>query len=645
MQRISARLFAIGTTLFASAVSFAEGPSIADVLAIKATQTDVTIDTPDEATFAKCRLEVSKKPSGWNLWDSRGMLVRKFVDSNADGAVDQWSFYQNGQEIYRDIDTDFDGKPDQCRWLRSGGSRWGIDTNQDGKIDQWKSISAEEATREAVQAIVTNDIKRLRLVLLSTEDLKTLKADEATVERVSKAQSKLETTFQDLASSLPRGSKWSRFDGHTPVAIPGTEIGSSVDLLIYYNGTVMIEGGEQSQYFRAAEIVRVGDAWKLVDLPALVSANQTINSGIVLAPSLDQQVVASASSTGGKEGDQALVENNEKIQEYADLLKKLDENQPNANDQKALVAYYNKRTEYCAFIGSKSKKQENREYWYKQTADSINSAVQTEQYPQGVEVLNQYADQFDKLDWGAKLGSYFRFRAINSNIALKLSKEKDHSKVQQELVEQLIKFVDTYPKSEDADDALWQIGNGQELATNKDDQAIQTYKRLKSEHPDSKLAEKADGAIRRLESVGQPFQLSGKSLAGNGNISSADLNGNVYLVTYWATWCDPVKVELPKLQKIRDKFHDRGFEILGICLDNDPSTATGFVKENGINWPNLIEEGGMNSPLAVKYGIVSLPYLMIVDADGRVVKKNLGFAQIESEIESIMAKKLASKKQ
>ena len=77
----------------------------------------------------------------------RGVILRKFVDTNDDNIVDQWSYYKDGLEVYRDIDSNFNGKADQYRWFHTGGSRWGIDTKEDGTIDYWKSISAEEVTR------------------------------------------------------------------------------------------------------------------------------------------------------------------------------------------------------------------------------------------------------------------------------------------------------------------------------------------------------------------------------------------------------------------------------------------------------------------------------------------------------------------
>ena len=60
-----------------------------------------------------------------------GQMLRIFVDTNADNTVDQWSYYKDGVEVYRDIDSNHNGKADQCRWLNTAGTRWGIDKNED----------------------------------------------------------------------------------------------------------------------------------------------------------------------------------------------------------------------------------------------------------------------------------------------------------------------------------------------------------------------------------------------------------------------------------------------------------------------------------------------------------------------------------
>ena len=62
---------------------------------------------------------------GWIVRDGNGRILRSFVDTNGDNVVDLWCYYQGGIEVYRDIDRNFNGKPDQYRWLNTAGTRWG----------------------------------------------------------------------------------------------------------------------------------------------------------------------------------------------------------------------------------------------------------------------------------------------------------------------------------------------------------------------------------------------------------------------------------------------------------------------------------------------------------------------------------------
>ena len=122
-------------------------------------------DRPSPAEAAKCKI-VAKKIDGhvgWVVESPSGVILRKFVDTNDDGVVDQWSYYKDGLEVYRDIDSNFNGKADQHRWFHTGGSRWGLDSGEDGVIDSWKSISAEEVTAEVVAAIAAHDLQRFTL--------------------------------------------------------------------------------------------------------------------------------------------------------------------------------------------------------------------------------------------------------------------------------------------------------------------------------------------------------------------------------------------------------------------------------------------------------------------------------------------------
>ncbi|KKL09289.1 hypothetical protein LCGC14_2567350, partial [marine sediment metagenome] len=91
-----------------------------------------------------------------------------------DNAVDDWRYYKNGLEVYRDVDSDFNRKADQFRWFHTSGSRWGIDDNEDGQIDRWKTISAEEVSAEAVAALSSGDTQRFMCLVLTPKELKSL---------------------------------------------------------------------------------------------------------------------------------------------------------------------------------------------------------------------------------------------------------------------------------------------------------------------------------------------------------------------------------------------------------------------------------------------------------------------------------------
>ena len=70
---------------------------------------------------------------------AQGILLRRFADTNGDRVVDQWSYYSDGLEVYRDIDTDHNTNRTNVAGY-AAGSRWGVDSNEDGILDDWKYL-------------------------------------------------------------------------------------------------------------------------------------------------------------------------------------------------------------------------------------------------------------------------------------------------------------------------------------------------------------------------------------------------------------------------------------------------------------------------------------------------------------------------
>lgn len=613
-------------------------PDVAQILKFTPTQPGLVYDTPAPEAYAKCKVELlSGDERGWLVRDGRGLVIRKFVDSNGDNRVDRWSYYMNGQEVYREIDGNFNGKADEFRWYHSAGSRWGLDPNEDGRVDEWKSISPEEATEEVVQAMAAGDFERIRPLLLTPAALAQLGLPAEAGKRMIEAQKKSAQAFPQTARALGSKVQFNRFDGHCPIRVPAEELGGAQDVQLYLNGTVMVEVGDDTRWLRIPELVKVGDVWLLSDLPAPIDPTKPLATSGVLIEGIPDQVEShsEAAPDGGVEG-------NAEAQEFVEALRKLDAAAPMDGDEKALVAYHVKRAEICARIGSKMQKLSNREHWYKQVADSFHAAAQTGEYDKGVQTLFQYSEQFGKVDWGKTLAAYFLYRAVNAEYAIALSKpDQNTEEVQKAFVQKLQNYIETYPTAPDAADALWQLGNGAEFTAGEED-AKGYYKQLVTKFPESAFAAKAQGALRRLGSAGQPLRLAGRSL-GRAPVDTSEHRGKVVLISFWATWCDPCVAEMDRLKRLREKYARSGFEIVGVCLDGDKQKAAAFVQSKGYAWPQLFEEGSMDSKPAVELGIISLPYLVLLDANHNVIHKNLQFGDLEAELEKVMAAKIASK--
>ena len=94
---------------------------------------------------------------------------RRFVITNRGKYLNQWSYYQDGFEVYRENDLDGDRTLDECRWLNGGGTR--VAVIKSGKIAGWKRLSAEEASKVLAQAFVGSDLGLLESLMATPEEL------------------------------------------------------------------------------------------------------------------------------------------------------------------------------------------------------------------------------------------------------------------------------------------------------------------------------------------------------------------------------------------------------------------------------------------------------------------------------------------
>ena len=113
----------------------------------------------------------------------------------------------------------------------------------------------------------------------------------------------------------------------------------------------------------------------------------------------------------------------------------------------------------------------------------------------------------------------------------------------------------------------------------------------------------------------------------------SDYRGKVLLVDFWATWCPPCQEMIPVLSGLHRAYGSKGLVVLGVALDREGLEILGpFVHENQIPYKVLL---GDNKVSAAFGGVQSIPTLFIVDREGRLVRKLVGFhsaGELEGQI-------------
>jgi len=602
-------------------------PTAEQALKLAPIQKDVDYDrpTPEEAAHCTMKAEKHKGQTGWVIRDADGKMLREFVDTNGDNVVDRWSYFKDGVEVYRDIDPKFTGRATEHRWLNTAGIRWGVSKGGNSPIEYWKMISAEEVSAEVVGALRDRDPARFNRLLLTPAELRSLGLNAAKTKELSDKISAAESAFAELAerqTTITAKSNWVHFGGNRPGIVPAGTFGATGDIEVYENVVAVVETDGTDTQIQIGTMIKAGDCWRLVDVPSVPERGKLADSqpGIFfVAPAARN---AAAQETAGNAG-------NEKTQKFMDELQKLDQqiaaaapaDQPKLNDQRA--DYFEQVIAEVA--------PDDRAQWIHQMTDTISAAVQSGTYARGAERLKAMYTKLEKNPQDTDLAAYVEFRELSAEYALALqSPNPEFAKIQTTWLQNLETFVGRHPKSPDTADALLQLGIAEEFA-GREEKAKQWYHQIVENFDSAAAAKKAAGAIRRLESVGKSIELSGKSTDGE-QVDLGSLKGKWVLIHYWATWCEPCKVDLAELRELQAKYAASGLAIIGVSLDNNRQALDEYLSKNHLPWPQLFEPGGLDSRYANEMGILTLPTMVLIDADGHVANRSIHISELDREL-------------
>ena len=583
----------------------------------------VDYEKPGVAVLGQCKFfeKTKTKPTGFIVYHETGRVLRQFFDNNGDGKLDQWSYFKDGIEVYRDVDSNFDKTVDQYRWLGEAGTRWGVDTDQDGTIDHWKVISPEEVAYECFEAIRNLDQERFNRLLLTQQEFASLQLGQSVAKDVSERWRKAKSGFLGMARSqkfINSKAKWVYAgNGQAAMTAAGSN-GNKKDLVIYDHGSGFFESNGVRQ-LGVGSIIKVGDVWRLIELPEVVDPKKPLSNGGALLSMASSPV----NGNGLDPRDKILEEMHDRLAEIEKRLqttKGIERQKAEKDKADVLVQFYK--------IFDRPDEKKVRRDWLENFADSVSSAYQSSQFDGGLKYLENFIKAnpgIDGLDYGKWRTIFAEYGWINANQG-----KKDRDIGYAKLIENLKKFEKTFPTSPFTADALVQLAVHYEVRnTDEPAKAIQWYRQCKARFPNTTFGRRSAGALVRLSGLGQTFPFKGQTLDKRVfDITKA--RGKIVVLHYWETWCDDGFAELAKIQ---GKFDD--VVIVSCNIEEKTEDFQKYYAKNKakMTWTQLHAPGTVDrSPLAHQLGIATEPMVILIDKQGKLVETGIAFNDLEREI-------------
>lgn len=226
------------------------------------------------------------------------------------------------------------------------------------------------------------------------------------------------------------------------------------------------------------------------------------------------------------------------------------------------------------------------------------------------------------------------------------SLRKEYSKIEQEFVKQSESYVATHPK---AFISVLIIEGMFSQMPPVDTKKISTYynaldQSLKDTKPGKSIKTKLDklvapaaaGTGTSIGSIAPDF--SAPSPDGK-IISLKESLGKVTLIDFWASWCGPCRAENPNVVAIYNELHAKGFNIIGVSLDKDGAKWKEAIAKDKLTWNQISNLKHWSEPIAIDYGVESIPATYLLDASGKIVAKDLRGEALKAKIIELLGTK------
>ncbi len=214
----------------------------------------------------------------------------------------------------------------------------------------------------------------------------------------------------------------------------------------------------------------------------------------------------------------------------------------------------------------------------------------------------------------------------------------------QKLIDDIAKFIgegevtqERFELASTPPELLAQLGDN-ELAAKASEAFAVAFESRKDERA-AELVDRLRSTGRRYGLVGKPMEVKGKTIEGQ-DFNLQQLKGKVVLVDFWATWCGPCLQEMPHVRELYEGYHGKGFDVVGVSLDNKREVLQEFLAAEKLPWVQLYSESegdsGWGNPIARYYGISAIPTAILIGKDGNVVSLNANGRELTRLLEKLL---------
>lgn len=166
------------------------------------------------------------------------------------------------------------------------------------------------------------------------------------------------------------------------------------------------------------------------------------------------------------------------------------------------------------------------------------------------------------------------------------------------------------------------------------------YDRLSNRVKNSLLGKEIASKIEQLKSIGEgaeapDFEVptpDGKTLS----LSSLKGKYKCLLIDFWASWCGPCLREAPNIQAVYKDYHDKGFEVLSVSIDDSKEKWLDAIEKHQLNWLHVSDLGGWKSVVAKRYNVSAVPAMFLLDRNGVIVSTNARGEKLREMVEELV---------